>query len=124
MTNTNLVALVGRLTRDAELKVVGNGFSICNFSIAVNRSVKDGDKWADKASFFDCKLLGKYAESMNARLIKGTQIVVTGELEQDRWEKGGEKHSRVVILANRVELMGSKPTAKDEASEFSDDIPF
>jgi len=136
MKDINSVILVGRLTRDAELKYLNTGTAICTFSIAVNRSVKKGDKWEDEASFFDITLFGKQGEVVTQYLTKGQQIAVSGELRQDRWEKDGQKHSRVVIVADSVQLLGGKrqdgnkaaPRAESEPlhpEPFEDDpIPF
>lgn len=108
MTDNNSVSINGRLVREAEIRYSTSGTAILKFSIAVNRSVKKGDKWEDEASFFDCTMFGKMAESVNRYLEKGKQISVLGELVQNRWEKDGQKHSRVEIIVNRLQLLGSK----------------
>ena len=61
MTDLNHVMLIGRLTRDAELKYTSGGFAISNFSIAVNRRRKNGEQWVEEANFFDITLYGKSA---------------------------------------------------------------
>ncbi len=67
----NVVALVGRLTRDSELRYSNGGMAICRFSIAVNRRKRSGDnKWEDEANFFDCSMFGKSAEALNQYLEK------------------------------------------------------
>jgi len=101
----NSVSIVGRLTRDAELKYTNTGMAITQFSIAVNRTRKDGDQWVDEASFFDVSLWGKRGESLNQYLQKGTQVAVLGELRQDRWEKDGQSRSRVYIFCNNIQLL-------------------
>ena len=58
----NVVVLVGRLTRDCELKSTPQGTSVCRFSIAVNRRKRTGDRWEDEVSYFDVVLWGKSAE--------------------------------------------------------------
>ncbi len=103
----NSVTIVGRLTRDAELKYTNSGFAISNLGLAVNRTRKDGDQWVEEANFFDVTLLGRRAESLNQYLQKGKQIAVTGELRQERWEQDGQKRSRVTIQANNIQLIGS-----------------
>ena len=113
MTDNNNVSINGRLVREAELKYASSGTAILKFSIAVNRSVKKGDKWEDEASFFDCTMFGKMAESVNKYLEKGKQVSIIGELVQNHWEKDGEKHSKVEIIVNKLQLLGSK----DEAPE-------
>lgn len=106
MTDVNQVVIVGRLTRDAELKYTANGFAIGNFSIAVNRRRKNGEQWVEEASFFEINLYGKSAESLNQYLVKGKQVAIQGELRQDRWEQDGQPRSKVVIVANNVQLLG------------------
>jgi single-strand DNA-binding protein len=101
----NSVTLVGRLTRDAELKYTNTGMAITHFAIAVNRTRKDGDQWVDEANFFDVNLWGKRGESLNQYLQKGTQVAVLGELRQERWEKDGQKNSRVSIHCNNIQLL-------------------
>lgn len=103
----NQVVLVGRITRDAELRYTASGAALCSFSIAVNRRMKKGDQWQDEASFFDLTLWDKQAESLNKYLSKGTQVAVQGELRQDRWEKDGQKFSKVQIFVNNLQLLGS-----------------
>jgi single-strand DNA-binding protein len=107
MMDINHVVLVGRLTRDAEFKVLSSGQTVCNFSIAVNRRKKVGDQWEDEANYFDIVLWGKQADSLNRYLVKGKQIGVDGELRQDRWQQDGQNRSKVVISANNVQLLGS-----------------
>jgi single-strand DNA-binding protein len=106
MADVNHVTLIGRLTRDAELKYTAAGFAISNFSIAVNRRRKNGDQWVEEANYFDINLFGKAAESLKPYLVKGKQIAVEGELKQDRWEQDGQARSKVVITAGNVQLLG------------------
>ena len=125
MKDTNHVVLVGRLTRDAGQKYLQSGTSVVDFSIAVNRSVKRDDKWMDEASFFDVTIFGKSGEGVKPYLTKGQQVAVAGELKQDRWEKDGQKHSRVVIVADTVQLLGGKRESQPSTApkEFEDDFP-
>lgn len=110
MADVNQVVLIGRLTRDAEIKYTSGGFAISNFSIAVNRRRKDGDQWVEEANFFDINLFGKVAESLSKYLVKGKQVCVQGELRQDRWEQDGQARSKVVIVANNLMLLGGNAT--------------
>ncbi len=142
MADINHVVLVGRLTRDAQLKFTNSGLAICTFSIAINRRVKQGDKWTDEAHFFDITLFGKQGEGVSQYLTKGTQVAVEGELRQDRWEQDGQKRSKIVIVANNLQLLGGRssggqerfprdensaggePMEPGKAGTFEDDIPF
>lgn len=102
----NVVVLVGRLTRDCELKSTPQGTSVCRFSIAVNRRKRTGDKWEDEVSYFDVVLWGKSAETLKPYLQKGRQVSVEGELRQNRWDQDGKTVSKVEVVANNVQLLG------------------
>jgi single-strand DNA-binding protein len=104
--DVNHVILIGRLTRDAELKYTAGGMAVCKFSLAVNRSRKSGDQWIEEGNFFDVVLWGRSGEAINQYLVKGKQVAVDGELRQDRWEQDGQKRSKVEIMANNVQLLG------------------
>ncbi len=113
MTDINHVVLIGRLTRDLgsderSFAYTNNGSARANVSIAVNRSVKKGEEWVDEVSYFDVTIWGKTAENLKPYLTKGKQIAVDGHLKQDRWEKDGQKNSRVSIVADNVQLLGGK----------------
>ena len=113
MTDLNHVVLIGRLTRDLgaderSFGYVANGQARANVSIAVNRSRKNGEQWVDEVNYFDVTIWGKTAENLKPFLLKGKQICVDGYLKQDRWEKDGQKQSRVSIVANNVQLLGGK----------------
>lgn len=104
--DVNHVILIGRLTRDAEMKYTSGGMAVCRFSIAVNRRAKEGDSWVDEANFFDIVVWGKTAEALNQYLVKGKQVAVKGELHQNRWEQDGKARSKVEINAETVQLLG------------------
>jgi len=105
----NHVVLVGRLTRDAELKSIASGQAVCKFSIAVNRRRKNGDQWEDEANFFDIVVWGRQGESLHQYLVKGKMVAVDGELRQDRWQQDGQNRSKVEIVANNLQLLGGNP---------------
>lgn len=105
-SSINHVVLVGNLTRDAELRYLNSGTSVMNFSIAVNRSRKQGDQWVDEPSFFDVELFGRQAEAIQRFMVKGKQVGVQGELRQDRWEQDGQNRSKVKVHAINLQLLG------------------
>ncbi|MGA2478650.1 MAG: single-stranded DNA-binding protein [Spirochaetia bacterium] len=107
MADINHVVLVGRLTRNAELKYTNNGAAVSKFSLAINQRRKKDDQWVDEVHFFDIVLWGKTAESLNQYLVKGKQIGVEGQLRQNRWEQEGQARSKVEIFATNVMLLGS-----------------
>lgn len=111
MTNTNMFVLVGNVTKDVEGEDFGylpSGAARLNFSIAVNRSRKQGEEWVDEVSFFNIAYFGKPAESIKQYIGKGTKVCVTGYMKQDRWEKEGQKFSKISFVANQVELCGGR----------------
>lgn len=111
MNDLNSTILIGRLTRDLgehDMAYLPNGTARANISIAVNRSKKQGDEWVDEVSYFDITIWEKTAENLKPYLLKGKQICVKGFLKQDRWEKDGQKFSRVHVIAEEVQLLGGK----------------
>ena len=109
----NHLILIGRLTQDLgsderSFGYVGNGQARANVSIAVNRSKKEGDQWVEEVNYFYVTIWGKTAENLKPYLTKGKQICVEGHLKQDRWEKDGQKQSRVTIVEDQVQLLGGK----------------
>ena len=143
MTDLNHVIEIGRLTRDIserDFAYTTGGTARLNLSIAVNRSVKKNGAWTDSVSYFDVTVWGKTAENIRPYLHKGKQIAIDGYLDQQRWEKDGVKYSKVVIIADNVQLLGgnengqqSAPQAQQPAGDyqpagsgddFPEDIPF
>ena len=143
MTDLNSVIEIGRITRDIserDFTYTTGGTARLNLSIAVNRSEKRNGAWQDKVSYFDATVWGKTAENIRPYLHKGKQIAIDGYLDQQRWEKDGVKYSKVVIIADNVQLLGgnengqqSAPQAQQPAGEyqsagsgddFPEDIPF
>jgi single-strand DNA-binding protein len=116
MADLNHVLLIGRLTRDAELKYTSGGMAVCKFAIAVNRRKKSGDQWIDEASFFDIVLWGRSGETLNQYLVKGKQVAVEGELHQNRWEQDGQSRSKIEIMASNVQLLGGTSGAQGASS--------
>ena len=108
----NVVVLVGRLTRDCEVRATAGGTSVCRFSVAVNRRKKTGEAWSDEVNYFDVVLWGKSADSLKTYLTKGRQVSIEGELRQNRWEQDGQARTKVEIYANNVQLLSS-PTGAD-----------
>jgi len=123
----NRVMLIGRLTRDPEVRFLPSGMQVTSLSIAVSRRFKDKNgEWREETSFFDIEAFGKLAERVGSQLSKGYQIIIEGELRQDRWESpSGERRSKVKIVAERIALLG-KPgdrNTKSTSTEEDLDIP-
>ena len=123
MADINRVTIIGRLTRDAEMTYTPGGMAIAKFCIAVNRRVKNGDGWADEANYFDVQFFGKQAEGLKPYLLKGKMVGIDGYLKQDRWEKDGQKFSKVTINANDVQLLTPKDKSGSDNS-YGDDASY
>ena len=101
----NLVILTGRLTKDPELKYGASGTAYCKFTLAVNRMKKD-----DPADFIFCSAFGKTAELIAEYVKKGHQLGVQGRLQQDTYEKDGEKISKTGVTVDKIEFLESNKT--------------
>jgi single-strand DNA-binding protein len=126
----NVVAMIGNVASEPELRHTSAGKAVCNFRIAVNRP---GTETAD---FFTVIAWERQAEVVNEYLTTGRRVGVEGRLTYRTWEKEGQKRSTVEIIASRITLLGSRsdgepagapgepspPTASDPATP--DDIPF
>ena len=108
MADINHVTLVGRLTRDAELKYTNSGMAVSTIGIAINERRRRDEQWVDEAHFFDCVVWGKTAEALNQYLVKGKQVGVEGRLRQSRWEQDGRTRSRVEISVSNLQLLGGR----------------
>lgn len=130
MTDLNRVSLVGRLTKDATTKPIGNT-NVIEVSIACNRSVKKGEQWVDEVSYFEASYFTK-GTKMADMLKKGTQIAIDGSLKQDRWQgKDGKNASKIVILADNLQILVGKSNGQQQENQqpvtpnnVQSDIPF
>jgi single-strand DNA-binding protein len=126
----NRVILIGRLTKEPEIRLLPSGTKVATFSIAVNRKFRDrNNEWKEETSFFDLEAFGKLAERV-AQLGKGYQVSIEGSLRQEKWaSQSGEKRSKVKIVANKIALLGKPKSAttenvKAKAEEVEEEIAF
>ena len=108
MASFNRVILVGNLTRDPELRYIPSGTAVSDIGLAVNDRVKRGDQWVDEATFVDITLWGRTAEIANEYLSKGSPVLIEGRLKLDRWEKDGQKHSKLKVVGERLQMLGGR----------------
>ena len=113
MADINKVTIIGRLSKDADVRTSNDGKSgYGNFTIASNRRVKNGDKWEDRGEFFECKASGSSYKGLGPYLTKGRQVAVSGYLFVDRWtSKDGRQEQKVRIFAETIQLL-SEPKDK------------
>ena len=130
----NQVILIGRLTRDPELKYLqGSGTPVANFSVAVDREFtgKDGKKEVD---FIDIQVWGKSAENCSNYISKGSKVAIQGSLRIDTYQnQEGEKRKITKVNAVRVQFLDSKNNNNNNEKSFEQpqfqevpdgDIPF
>ncbi|MBA2741878.1 MAG: single-stranded DNA-binding protein [Actinobacteria bacterium] len=115
----NRVTLVGRLTRDPELKHLPSGSPVLEMGVAVNGRQQDGaGNWTDKPNFFDVKVFGNQAEFLSQHLTKGRRIGIDGRLDWRSWEaQDGTKRSKVDVVAQSVQFLDSRMEG-GEAPEY------
>ena len=99
----NIIALMGRLTRDVEVRHGASGKAYGRFSIAVNRQYQK-----DEADFINCVAFGKTAELIGEYFRKGQQIGITGRLQMNQYEKDGEKRTSYDVIVDSFDFVGSK----------------
>ena len=118
MEMLNLIVMHGRLTSDPELKNLSSGKTVCNFDLACNRSWKNsnGDK-QEAVCFVRAVAWGKLGELVAKHKKKGEAVIITGRLDQQRWEKDGNKHSRHEIVCESVEFLGKKDDGNGEGRQ-------
>ncbi|MBI2805589.1 MAG: single-stranded DNA-binding protein [Planctomycetes bacterium] len=138
MANLNKVMLIGRLTRDPEVRMFSNGGKVANFGFAVNNRRKNpqSGQWEDEPVFLDCEAFnrgetGKTADLIEQYLRKGYQAYIEGHLKLDQWndKTSGEKRSRLKIVVDNVQFLeprrdgGSGDGQRSSAPRRSDAPP-
>lgn len=115
----NKVIIMGRLTRDPEIKKVNNDISVCSFSIACDRDIVNKQNNERETDFFDVTAWRSTADFVGKYFSKGRMIVVVGRLQRRNYtDKDGNKRSAVDIIAENVYFGDSKKDveASDNAS--------
>jgi single-strand DNA-binding protein len=109
MYDTNRVVLVGRLTRDPELRSLPSGRALCNLRIASNSPQREPDgEYGDRPNFFDVDVFGPPAEVVAEHMRRGRRVCVDGRLSWREWETADEqKRQAVSIQADRVQFLDS-----------------
>lgn len=122
MSDFNLVVVMGRLTRDIELRYTPKGTAIANMSVAVNRrwTSEAGEK-KEEVTFVECTLFGKTAENCAQYLKKGSSAHVSGRLKSESWDdkQTGQKRSKMVVVADSVQFIGTKSDTATTAAPRS-----
>lgn len=116
----NKVILMGRLTRDPEIRYTQDQKAVARFAIAVDRRFS-AQKETD---FFNCTAFGKLAEFAEKYLHKATKILLIGRVQNDNYtNKEGQKVTAVQIIADEIEFAESKAAERPAPETFLTDIP-
>ena len=108
----NLVALVGNLATDVDVRELGDERQVATFLLAVDRPARD------EADFFRITAWNKTAELCGRYLAKGRRVGVEGRLKSDEWQDGeGKRRRSTEVVANRVEFLSPPPDAKETPFE-------
>ncbi|MEZ5976618.1 MAG: single-stranded DNA-binding protein [Planctomycetota bacterium] len=112
MASYNKVILMGNLTRDPETRFTQSQMAVVNFGLAVNERFQGSDgQWQERPTFVDVTMFGKRGEAFAKFHSKGKQAFVEGKLRLDTWEdkNGGGKRSKLYVVADNWEFVGSGP---------------
>ena len=125
MANLNRVLLIGNLTRDPELRYTPKGTAVTEIGLAVNRiySGEDGEK-KEETTFVGVTLWARQAEIAGQYLKKGRPVFIEGRLQLDTWDdkQTGQKRSRLRVVAENLQLLGSRQDSEGSSS-FSSSSP-
>lgn len=135
MSDLNRIVLVGRLTRDPELRYTPAGTAVASFSLAVSKTWSQNGERKEQVSFFNCIAWAKLGETIAEYCKKGHRIGIEGNLQQRRWEdQDGNKKAVVEIVATGMQFLQGKqegqqqgesqPQQQPEMPDFDNDNPF
>ena len=122
MASLNKVFLLGNLTRDPDLRGLPSGQSVCELGIAVSRRFMGSNgQEVEDTCFVDVVVWGKAANNCKQYLAKGSQVMVAGRLQLDRWEdrNGGGQRSKLRVVAEQVQFMNRRP--QNDGSSYGSD---
>jgi single-strand DNA-binding protein len=109
MANLNRVLLIGNLTREVDLRYTPKGTPVAEITLAINRVSKseDGTKH-EEVTFVDVTLWDRLGEIAQQYLRKGSPVFIEGRLQLDTWEDNGQKHSRLRVISQNLQLLGKR----------------
>ena len=121
----NKVFIMGRMTRDPELRHTQSGTAVASFSLAVERDFKDKATGEKVTDFIDCVAWRGTAESVSRYFAKGSMAVVIGALQIRSWDdKGGNKRRTAEVVAESVYFAGQKPSAQNPQGQDASKDPL
>ncbi len=111
----NNLMLVGRLTRDIEVKKLESGRNVCNITLAINRSYKNADGCYE-TDYVDCILWDGLANNINEYCKKGDLVGIRGRLQTSTYEKEDKKHKVLEVVAERLTFLANKKEENKEGT--------
>lgn len=109
MASFNRVILLGNITRDIEVKYLQSGMAVTEIGLAVNdRRKGQNGEWIEETTFVDITLWGRTAEVAGEYLSKGSPVLIEGRLKLDQWETDGQKRSKLRVVGERMQMLGSR----------------
>lgn len=124
----NRVIIIGNLTKKPELRKTAGGTSVTTLSVAVNSRYTQGGESKEETLYIDCTVFGRQSETVEKYLDKGRAVLVEGRLQEQRWEKDGQKHSKMVVIAANVRFLGGNKgqssAGTGETTQITDEEPF
>jgi single-strand DNA-binding protein len=118
----NRVVLIGRLTRDPELRALPSGTSVCSLRIACNSSRRDAEgEFTERPNYFDVSVYGASAESVSRYTRKGSRVGIDGRLEWREWETDQQKRQAVDIVADTVQFLDPPGDRADGDAQDGED---
>lgn len=109
MASYNRVILMGNLTRDIQLKYTPSGTPVTEVGLAVSdRRKNQAGEWVDEVTFVEVTFWGRTAEVAAEYLSKGSPVFVEGRLKLDTWETDGQKRSKLRVVCERMQMVGSR----------------
>lgn len=119
----NRVFLIGRLSRDPDLRHTNNGTPVCLINVAVNRQVSQGKE--QEADFINVTIWNKQAENVARYLTKGRQVAVEGRIQVRSYDNTEGKRTYVTeVVANNVEFLGSANDNRNGQTSIKEENPF
>ena len=116
MSNFNQWIGMGNLTRDPNLSYTPGQTAVSEFGLAVNRKwTKQDGSQGEEVLFIECQVYGKRAEVINKHFQKGSPIFVQGRLKLEQWESDGKMHSRIRVVIDNFEFIGSRQETSNES---------
>lgn len=120
----NNIVLLGRLTKDADIRSTQSGKVVASFTLAVDRPyTQNGKKEAD---FIACQIWGKSAEVFGKSVHKGQRVLLEGRLQLRQYtDKNGNKRTAAEVVTDRFEFIERKEqTAPQSMEDFGQQMPF